>query len=437
MNHEGLSRRAWLRTVGMGLAGACASPWFRNLSLAAEVAADRKRSLIVLWLNGGPSTIDLFDLKPEHANGGPFKPAQTKVPGLLLSEHLPRMAERSEHLALVRSMSTKEGDHGRASFVARTGVAPQGAIRFPAFGAAVGKELANEAAELPSAVCIAPRRNPDLDGHTAGFLGSRFAPLLIGENSTYNSSAADPGRVLHVANLQRPTGVASATQQARLSLLQQADGRFAGRHRGAATSSHQASVDRAVRLMQDHAARTFDLDDEPAKTREAYGKSLFGQGCLLARRLVERDVPFVEVTLDGWDTHQNNFDRVAELSRTLDQGWGALVDDLKDRGMLDSTLVVCLGEFGRTPKINGNAGRDHYPAAWSVALAGGGIRGGALVGRTSEDGMAVADRPTSIPDLLATVCQAMGVDPLKQNISNVSRPIRIVDKSARPLEELL
>jgi uncharacterized protein (DUF1501 family) len=192
-----------------------------------------------------------------------------------------------------------------------------------------------------------------------------------------------------------------------------------------------------VRLQRASAARAFDLSDEKDPLRDQYGRSLFGQGCLLARRLVERGVPFVEVTLGGWDTHDNNFEHVKSLCGVLDPAWATLLADLKDRGLLDSTLVVWMGEFGRTPGINPRNGRDHYPAAWSVVLGGGGIKGGQVVGRTSADGSRVEERPLSAPDLMATICLALGLDPKKQNPSNVNRPIRLADPSAEPVTEVL
>jgi uncharacterized protein (DUF1501 family) len=189
--------------------------------------------------------------------------------------------------------------------------------------------------------------------------------------------------------------------------------------------------------MSRSAARVFDLADEPAAVRERYGRSQFGQGCLLARRMIERHVPFVEVSLSGWDTHEDNFNRVRDLSTALDKAWSSLMQDLHERRLLDSTLIVWMGEFGRTPGINPQQGRDHYPKAWSVVLGGGGIRGGRVVGKTSADGMLVEDRPLSTPDLLATICLALGLDPRKQNMSNVGRPIRLVDPVAKPIREIL
>ncbi len=223
----------------------------------------------------------------------------------------------------------------------------------------------------------------------------------------------------------------------RLDLLKEIQADFMAARPGTGTGSHQNAYERATRLMQEAAARSFNLDEEKAKLRDQYGRNNFGQGCLMARRLVERGVPFVEVVLGGWDTHDNNFDKVKDLSQTLDPAWSTLMTDLKERGLLDSTLIVWMGEFGRTPAINPRQGRDHFPNAWSVVLGGGGIKGGQAVGRTSADGMSVEDRPVAVPDLLATISLALGIDPKKQNMSNVNRPIRIVDQGAKPLQEVL
>jgi uncharacterized protein (DUF1501 family) len=220
-------------------------------------------------------------------------------------------------------------------------------------------------------------------------------------------------------------------------MLRQMQEGFASARPGAVSASHASAYDRAARLMQSASAKVFDLSEEKKELRDRYGRTMFGQGCLLARRLVERGVPFVEVTLGNWDTHQNNFDLVKGLCGNLDKAWSALMHDLKDRGLLDSTLIVWMGEFGRTPRINGQRGRDHYPNAWSTVLAGGGINGGQAVGKTSRDGTTVEERPVSTIDLLATACRALGVDHDKQNLSNVGRPIRIVDLTAKPVTEVV
>jgi hypothetical protein len=426
------TRRGFLRgaAVGVGLGAGSLSGWLRTL--AADAPKKPVKSVVVLWLDGGPATIDMWDLKPGHANGGPFKEIATAAPGLKIGEHLPKVAAHGKDLAVVRSMATKEGDHGRASFLLRTGYTPQGAIQFPAVGAVVAKELGSEAADLPNFVSIAPARYAtELGG---GFLGPKYAPLGIAAGAADGYAPADG---LKVPDIGRPAGVSDAAQSARLDLLAGMESRFEKDRPAPVAESIRAATLRAVRLMRPEAAAAFDLGAEKPKARDAYGRGLFGQGCLLARRLVERGVPFVEVTLGGWDTHQNNFDRVKELCGTLDAAFAALLADLKDRGLLDTTLVVCQGEFGRTPKINASTGRDHWPAAWAVALAGGGLKTGRAVGATTADGLAVAEKPVGVPDLIATVAAAVGIDPKKQNMSNVGRPIRVADPNAKPIEDLL
>jgi hypothetical protein len=246
---------------------------------------------------------------------------------------------------------------------------------------------------------------------------------------------------LQVADLKPADVLPSSRDTARLGLLRELEQPFVASRPDVPAQSHQAAYERAVRLMSSQAASAFNLEQESPALRDAYGRNLFGQGCLLARRLVERHVPFVEVSLGGvnsggmgWDTHVDNFKTVQKLSAVLDAGWSTLMRDLSDRGLLDSTLVVWMGEFGRTPKINGTAGRDHYPLAWSAVLGGGGVKGGQVVGTTSDDGSTVEERPCKVPELLATVCQALGLDPHKTNPSNLGRPIHLVDYDAEPLE---
>jgi uncharacterized protein (DUF1501 family) len=228
-------------------------------------------------------------------------------------------------------------------------------------------------------------------------------------------------------------------------LLGSMDREFSEARPGLPAQSHRGAYERAVTLMRSSATRAFDLDEEPARVRDRYGRNLFGQGCLLARRLVERGVPFVEVTLAtlgnltlGWDTHINNFDSVRRLSEVLDPAWAALMTDLKERGLFDDTLIVWMGEFGRTPRINPQGGRDHWANAWTTVLAGGGIRGGQVYGRTSADGTAVEEgRQVSVPDFICTIARGLGIDPTRRNMSNVGRPIHLVEPSGRPIEEVL
>jgi uncharacterized protein (DUF1501 family) len=242
---------------------------------------------------------------------------------------------------------------------------------------------------------------------------------------------------LRVQDLAPPTEVARDRTDARLDLLKQAQSDFLANHPDLPALSHQNAYDRAVRLMRTSAAKAFDLEQEKAAVRDAYGRNLFGQGCLLARRLVERQVPFVEVTLNGWDTHGQNASTVRNLSQTVDSAWAALMKDLQERGLLDTTLIVWMGEFGRTPKFPRADGRDHWPNSFSGVLAGGGIKGGQVIGDTGPDGASIKERPVSVPELLATICQALGIDPKKQNLSNVGRPIRIVAPGTKAIQEAL
>ena len=437
----GLTRRDAFRLATAGVLGGSASGWLQTLAADAATDPRRRKSCILLWMSGGPSQVDTFDPKPGHANGGPYKPIETAVPGILLGEHLPRMAREVNDLAILRGMSTKEGDHGRATFNLRTGYQPQGPVRYPTLGSLVAKELEDPSAELPGFVSIAPFRALNASAFGPGFLGPRFAPLIVGERA-----AAGGGRAFRVDDLDLPAGVDRERADDRLGLLESLGSDFRSTRPGVSTASHRDAYGRAVKMMRSPAGRAFELDEEPAPVRDAYGRNPFGQGCLLARRLVERGVPFVEVTLSsvdgrnnalGWDTHANNFDAVKALSTVLDAGWSTLMTDLRSRGLLESTLIVWMGEFGRTPKINENAGRDHFPNAWSTVLAGGGLKGGQVIGDTGADGMEVRDRPISVPDLLATVVKALGLDPTGQNVADNGRPIRLVDAKARPIAEVL
>jgi hypothetical protein len=441
-----LSRRDWLRLSAAGVVGFSMSGWLERLAAAAATDPRRKRACILLWMNGGPSQMDTFDLKPGHVNGGPYKEIATSVPGIKISEHLPKIARHADRMVLVRSMNTKEADHGRATYLMRTGRLPGGPIQYPSLGALVARELERPDAELPGFVAIAPFRFFNQGAYGAGYLGPRYAPLIVGENAGFRGGRADDyEQGLKVQDIDLPGGVTAARGDARVRLLDEMEQDFLAERGGPAALSHHTAYHRAVTMMHSAAVKAFDLHEEPAALRDRYGRNLFGQGCLLARRLVEQGVPFVEVTLSavpgqqvfGWDTHQNNFDQVQKLSAVLDAAWATLMEDLQSRGLLDSTLIVWMGEFGRTPRINPAKGRDHWASSWSTVLAGGGLRGGQVVGKTTADGMAVDDRPVSVADLLGTVGLALGLDIRKQNPSNVGRPIRFVDPTAQPIKEVV
>lgn len=441
-----LTRREWMRLAATGALASSVSGWFENLAHSAAASPKRRKSCILLWMNGGPSQMDTFDLKPGHANGGPVKEIATRVPGIRISEHLPKVANFADRMAVIRSMTTREADHGRASFFLRTGYMPTGPIQYPTLGSLVSRELGRDDAALPNFVAIAPYRFFSPGAYAPGFLGPKYAPLIVGDNAqVFNQRmGADYTAALKVQDIDSPAEVDKAHAAVRLDMLDEMEKEFHARHPGVSTVSHRTAYDRAVRLMKTDARKAFDLDEEKPAVRDAYGRNLFGQGCLLARRLIERGVPFVEVTHGGinggafgWDTHANNADQVKQLCGILDPAWGQLLSDLKERSLLDDTLIIWMGEFGRTPKINPARGRDHWPNSWSTVLAGGGIKGGQAYGRTSKDGTTVEDKPTTVPDFLATVVQALGLDPEKQNNSNVGRPIRMVDKPGTPIKEIV
>jgi hypothetical protein len=444
-----LSRREALQLSAAGVVGFSMSGWLEGFAQENANNPQRRRSCILLWMNGGPSQMDTFDLKPGHANGGPYRAIPTNVPGIRISEHLPRVARHMDRMALIRAMSTREGDHGRGSFYLRSGYLPQGPIQYPTLGSLVSKEIGAPDLPLPSFVSIAPFRLFSPAAYSSGFLGPQYAPLMVGEvtNQGFNPGGGqDPyDQSLRVQDMRHPDEVSQAQFNSRVNILEEMERDFVARHQTVAARSHQTAYERAVRLMRTSARTAFNLTEEPSSVRDAYGRNLFGQGCLLARRLVERGVPFVEVTLGampgnpiGWDTHGQNFQNVQRLSEILDPAWGALMDDLRQRGLFDTTTIIWMGEFGRTPRINQGQGRDHYPNAWTTVLAGGGIRGGSVFGRTSADGTTVEDpRPVSVPDFLSTVCQALGIDHTTPNMSNVGRPIPITDRISQPINEIL
>ncbi len=416
----GLSRRDFLRLSAAGAGGAAMSGWMGVLAARAAQAGVKHKACILLWMNGGPSHKDTWDLKPGTKDGGEFKPIRTAVPGMEISENLPQFAQLTRDAVLLRGMSTTEGAHGRARFYMHTGYKEGvGGLSYPSIGSIVSSELGKESFPLPNFVAVNGR------SFGSGFLGPRQQPLFV----------QDPAR--GVENLK--SMVADGQFGDRMGLLEEMEQAFYRDYKVESGAAHETTYRRAVEMMKCKEAKAFDLSDEPAKVKEAYGEGKFGEGCLLARRLVETGVPFVEVMLDGWDTHQDNFNRVKKLSQQLDPAMSSLVRDLKERGMLDDTLVVVMGEFGRTPKITqrgGTPGRDHYPRAWSTVMVGGGIKTGQVIGKTDAEGAEVVERKTSALDFLASVCKTLGIDCNKVNNTPIGRPIRIVDKGGEPIKEL-
>jgi uncharacterized protein (DUF1501 family) len=370
----------------------------------------KPKSLVFLWLAGGPSHLDTFDPKPGTQVGGPFKAIPTAIPGVSFSEHLPRLAAAGKDLVVIRSMTSREGSHSRASFLLHTGYVPNPTVKYPSLGAVVSHEKGASDFDLPNFVSLGgPSEGP-------GVFGPPHAPFVV---------RAKPGQPIE--NLRYFRKVDAARFEDRLKLVEAMDEAIAAAGAAAEAEGHQAVLRKATRLVQSPLVKAFEIAKEPEAVLRAYGQSDFGLRCLMARRLVEAGVRVVEVELTGWDTHQDNFTRSKKLMHDLDPALAHLVQDLKERGLLDSTLVLCLGEFGRTPRINPSDGRDHHPAAFSVAMAGGGIRAGQVVGVTDEEGRTVKDRPVQVPDLFATVLSLMGIDPTTLYTAS-DRPITLANK---------
>ena len=415
-----MGRRGFLARGLAGTLGLAFSPLIQAQIAAAGAAGPRAKRCVLLWLNGGPSHIDSFDPKPGAATGGPFKAIDTEVPGLKLCEHLPKLAAQTKRLAVVRSLTSAEADHDRAYQFLHTGNAPQETVSYPALGAVVAKRWSGEESTLPTYVAI------NGDGAGPGFFGLDFAPYVIGDPSS------------PFANVTPPEGVTERRMGRRLKALDAFNAETARRD-PEMIADHSRVAARARRLMRSPSLKALDLSKESPETRARFAAEGdgggFGRGCLLALRLLEQGVRFVEVTLDGWDTHSDNFSATSALLAKLDPAFAALVTGLSERRMLDETLVVCMGEFGRTPTINDNGGRDHWSEAFSAVLAGGGIRGGQAFGSSDEKGATVKDRPVTVPDLFATLLSAFGVDGSKTYQTPEGRPIKLADKG-RVVSEL-
>jgi hypothetical protein len=403
------SRREFLRMIpAAGLAAGTVN-WTDLVAAQAPDLRKKGKACIVLWMQGGPSQFETFSPLAGHENGGETQAIKTSVPGIQIAHHLPNVAKVMDDLCVIRSMTSKEGSHPRASYFMHTGYLPNPTVQHPALGAHVAHQMGDAAAELPNFVRIG--RSKNLGG--GGLLGVDFNPYVL-------KDARQP-----------PDNIAATTDEARferrLQLLQSMDKRFQTRGASQEAKDHQKLYDRATKMMLSQDISTFDISQEPQSVREAYGNTEFGAGCLLARRLVERGVTFVEVTLGNWDTHDDNFNKVGNLCGKLDQPYAQLIRDLKQRGMLDDTLVLWMGEFGRTPRINPRVGRDHFPKAFNVVLGGGGIQGGQVIGSVNSKGTDVADRPVTIPDLFRTVCTTLDIDGDHENMSAIGRPMSIVD----------
>jgi hypothetical protein len=427
----GINRRGVLRGAALGAAGLLGLGWVDLVALRADELRRRGKSCILLWLGGGPSQYESFDPKPGHECMGPTKTIETTIPGLRVGADWSKTALMMDDIAVIRSMTGVENDHPRATFHLHTGYLPGEGVKFPTFGAVAAAELRQarpDDFDLPSFVAIGSEQSP-AKRIGPGFLPQSYAPLLV-TNATKLPT-----------NVALPDGTTPERFARQVELTRRLEADYATAGNQASVDDRRAVYEAARRMVLSPRLKAFDITQESQRVRDRYGDSPFGQGCLLARRLVEEGVPFVEVHSShpkasaGWDTHKNNFEVTKHLVDWVDPGYAALLSDLKERGMLDDTLVVWMGEFGRTPKINKDVGRDHQAKAFSVALSGAGVKGGRVIGATSADGSEVADRPVTVADLFCTFCQALDIDPRIENETPVGRPIKIVDGGS-PVKEL-
>lgn len=421
---DAFTRRAFVTGAAQSLLGLGAMPLFGSLAQAQATGKSRPRTgaaqaVIYIYLSGGMSHLDTFDTKPGAATQGPVESIKTSADGVRISEYFPNLANHMDKVAVINSMNSTQGAHEQGRYYMHTSYQRRGTIRHPDLGAWSALRLGKGESSLPVNVKI---------GNSApgnGFLEASYGAVPIGS----------PNEGLQHSTL--PKSVGDEQFQRRKERLQKMNRIFTEKYDTRATRANSEMYDEAVRLMKSADLEAFDLTMETQKVRDAYGQGGFGQGCLLARRLVENGVRFIEVSQGGWDTHDRNFERVAEKSASLDQTLAALIGDLSSRGMLDSTLVVLATEFGRTPTIQTqrNNGRGHYPSAFSCLLAGGGIQGGIKYGKTDDEGREVIENRVSVPSFNATIAHALGIDLEEKTMSPTLRPFTVADKG-KPILDL-
>lgn len=414
---NGMTRRHFAKHLA-GLSAFAGSSLALGRSLSANVHALKKnqKSAILLWMGGGPSTIDLWDMKPNSANGGDFNPIAT-TGDVQICEHLPLMAQQMDKVSIVRNMSTREADHQRGRYYMHTGYVPNPNVEHPSYGAVISNQLAGQrdSLELPPFVSIGGA------SEGPGFLGMSWAPFTVDSNG-------------NVRNLQMNLPPDRLTQ--RMQALRLLETGFIDENRGRSSVEHAKVLQKTLNLMTSQQMSAFRSDGEPEEIRTRYGENNFGRSCLMARRLVEAGVPFVEVNLGGWDNHQNIFPTLQnQRLPMLDQGMSALIADLVERGMWENTAVIWMGEFGRTPRINGNGGRDHWARCWSTVVGGAGMNNGIAIGKTDADGMSVEGHSYTSEDLMASICKAMGISLETTFTSANGRPMRIAN-SGKVISEL-
>jgi uncharacterized protein (DUF1501 family) len=405
----GMTRRHFLQhSAGASVLAASSLALGHSLTVHADELKRNGKSAILLWMGGGPTTIDLWDLKPGAPTGGPFRPISTSG-NAQISEHLPLLAKQMHNLAIVRSMSTREADHDRGRYYMHTGYVPNANIEHPSYGAVIAHELVGQRQQLE----IPPFISVGGASEGPGFLGMSFAPFNVSSDG-------------QIRNLEM--GLNDARLIQRMKTLDIIEKGFVAQNRGAAATDHMKVLEKTFQLMTSQQMEAFKVASEPTKVKERYGENGFGRGCLMARRLIEQGVPFVEVDLGGWDNHQDIFN-ILQNQRlpNMDQAMSALVEDLEQRELLKDTAIIWMGEFGRTPTINGNTGRDHYARAWSVVVGGAGMQGGIAVGETDSEGRAVTSEPYSAEDLMASVCKSLGISLETTYQSKSGRPMKIAN----------
>jgi len=432
---DGVLRRDVLHVGGLTAFGLSLADSMRcQVAGAAESPNPPAKACILIWLDGGPSHLETFDLKPEAPSEvrGPFQPIATNVPGISISEYLPETAKLMDKIAIVRSMTSTLGEHNFASHYLLTGYKPTPAIAYPGMPAVVS-HLAGGGAAIPANVAL--QRPNEMAG--SGYLGNSGSPFVVSGDPAQSDFRVQD--LTDAADLSLP-------RQARRRRFRDAVDEFTKvREQTLASQSTQSAFDQAYALIASAEARqAFDLERETPATRARYGRHTLGQCCLMARRLIEAGTKFVTVTDRGWDTHEQLFTRLKEgytggsvgKIPKLDTAYSALIADLADRGLLDTTMVLLMGEFGRTPKLNPRGGRDHWPRAFSVAVAGGGIRGGQVVGRSDAHGEQPTDRPVSPADLARTIYAQLGIDGDRELQTADGRPVQI-NRDGAPVQELV
>ncbi len=415
--HEHLSRRALLKGALRTAGGAALMNWgglFHSDAMANEVKKSNKRCILI-WLNGGCSQFETFDMKVGRPTGGVFREISTNVPGTRVCELMPRISQRMDKLTVIRSMRTSQIDHPGGIYLMHTGWSRTADTRFPEIGAIVAKYCGDAESDLPNFVKIS-----SVGDAGSGILGPQYQPFKLNRDGALPPFSISPLSAEHEAR--------------RHGLRDFVERQYAARHRADPVRMHREAYDRARRL--NNVRHVFKLDAEWEKYRDKYGDSKIGRRMMIAARLVEAGVAFVEVGQSGYDTHADNFEGHKSLVPPMEHAWAALLDDLDERGLLDDTLVVWMGEIGRTPKINNRSGRDHYVRSWTTALAGGGVKGGLVYGASDKDGIDVKEDRVTEGDFFATIYTALGIDPETENYSGV-RPIPLAQFGHKVVRDIL